>query len=131
MLTSFESDSALVSSFEAGAAAFLLKTGNSEELVSAVRGAAMGLCLINPVAVRDALARIRSNGASLIDRLDETDRQILRLLADGMSDKQIAESVFLSVQTVRNRVSRLLNRFGKENRTQLAVFVARVFSEAV
>jgi hypothetical protein len=130
MLTSFESDSALVSSFEAGAAAFLLKTGNSEELVSAVRGAAMGLCLINPVAVRDALARIRSNGASLIDRLDETDRQILRLLADGMSDKQIAESVFLSVQTVRNRVSRLLNRFGKENRTQLAVFVARVFSEA-
>ena len=90
----------------------------------------MGLCLINPVAVRDALARIRSNGASLIDRLDDTDRQILRLLADGMSDKQIAEAVFLSVQTVRNRVSRLLNRFGKENRTQLAVFVARVFSEA-
>ena len=130
MLTSFESDSALVSSFEAGASAFLLKTGNSEELVSAVRGAAMGLCLINPVAVRDALARIRSNGASLIDRLDDTDRQILRLLADGMSDKQIAEAVFLSVQTVRNRVSRLLNRFGKENRTQLAVFVARVFSEA-
>ena len=130
MLTSFESDSALVSSFEAGASAFLLKTGNSEELVSAVRGAAMGLCLINPVAVRDALARIRSNGASLIERLDDTDRQILRLLADGMSDKQIAEAVFLSVQTVRNRVSRLLNRFGKENRTQLAVFVARVLSEA-
>lgn len=130
MLTSFESDSALISSFEVGAAAYLLKTGNAEELVSAIRGAAMGLCLINPVAVRDALARIRANGVSLIDKLDETDRQILRLLADGQSDKQIAESVFLSVQTVRNRVSRLLNRFGKENRTQLAVFVARVLAEA-
>ena len=130
MLTSFESDSALISSFEVGAAAYLLKTGNADELVSAIRGAAMGLCLINPVAVRDALARIRANGVSLIDKLDETDRQILRLLADGQSDKQIAESVFLSVQTVRNRVSRLLNRFGKENRTQLAVFVARVLAEA-
>ena len=130
MLTSFESDSALVSSFEVGAAAFLLKTGRAEELVSAIRGAAMGLCLINPVALRDALARIRANGVSLIDKLDETDRQILRLLADGQSDKQIAESVFLSVQTVRNRVSRLLNRFGKENRTQLAVFVARVLADA-
>jgi DNA-binding NarL/FixJ family response regulator len=130
MLTSFESDPALISSFEVGAAAFLLKTGNAEELVSAIRGAAMGLCLINPVAVRDALTRIRANGVSLIDKLDETDRQILRLLADGQSDKQIAESVFLSVQTVRNRVSRLLNRFGKENRTQLAVFVARVLAEA-
>ena len=61
-----------------------------------------------------------------IAKLDETDRHILRLLADGQSDKQIAEAVYLSVQTVRNRVSRLLNRFGKENRTQLAVFVSRV-----
>lgn len=129
MLTSFESDAALVSSFEVGAAAFMFKTGNADELVSAVRGAAMGLCFINPVAVKDALARIRANGASLMEKLDETDRQILRLLADGQSDKQIAESVFLSVQTVRNRVSRLLNRFSKENRTQLAVFVARVLAE--
>ncbi|MBU6316399.1 MAG: response regulator transcription factor [Acidobacteria bacterium] len=130
MLTSFESDSALVSAYEAGISAFLFKTGNADELVSAVRSAAMGLRTINPVAVRDALARIRTNGAELVEKLDDTDRRILRLLADGQSDKQIAESVFLSVQTVRNRVSRLLNRFGKENRTQLAVFVARVLPEA-
>lgn len=129
MLTSFESDSALVNSFEAGVSAFLFKTGNADELVSAVRSAAMGLCLINPAAVRDALTRIRTNGAALIEKLDDTDRQILRLIADGQSDKQIAESVYLSVQTVRNRVSRLLNRFGKENRTQLAVFIARVLPE--
>ena len=126
MLSSFESDTALVNAFEAGASAFLFKSGNSEELVAAVRSAAMGLCLINPLAVRDALGRIRKNGALLISKLDETDRNTLRLLADGHSDKQIAESVYLSVQTVRNRVSRLLNRFGKENRTQLAVFVSRV-----
>lgn len=129
MLTSFESDLALVNAFELGVSAFLYKTGNASELVSAVRSAAMGLCLINPVAVRDALSRIRANGASLIEKLDDTDRQILRLIADGQSDKQIAEAVYLSVQTVRNRVSRLLNRFGKENRTQLAVFIARVLPE--
>ena len=130
MLTSFESDAALISSFEVGASAFLLKTGNAAELVSAVRSAAMGLRLINPMAVRDALTRIRANGAALIEKLDDTDRRILRLIADGRSDKQIAESVHLNVQTVRNRVSRLLNQFGKENRTQLAVFIARVLPEA-
>lgn len=130
MLTSFESDAALISSFEAGASAFLLKTGNAAELVLAVRSAALGLRLINPAAVRDALTRIRANGAALIEKLDDTDRRILRLIADGRSDKQIAESVHLNVQTVRNRVSRLLNQFGKENRTQLAVFIARVLHEA-
>ena len=130
MLFRSESDTALVNSFEAGVSAFMFKTGNAGELVSAVRSAAMGLCLINPVAVRDALNRIRSNGASIIEKLDDTDRQILRLIADGQSDKQIAEAVFLSVQTVRNRVSRLLNRFGKDNRTQLAVFIARVLPDA-
>lgn len=129
MLTSFESDSALVNSYEAGVSAFLLKTGRADELVSAVRGAAMGLRLINPAAVRDALNRIRATGAALLEKLDDTDRQILHLIAAGQSDKQIAETVFLSVQTVRNRVSRLLNRFGKDNRTQLAVFVARVLPE--
>jgi len=129
MLTSFESDIALVNSHEAGASAFLLKTGNFDELVSAVRKAAQGARLIDPAAVREAMRRIRLDGASIIADLDETDRQILRLLATGQSDKQIAEAVYLSLQTVRNRVSRLLNRFGKENRTQLAVFIARLLPE--
>lgn len=130
MLTSFESDSALVNSYEAGVSAFLFKTGNADELVSSVRSAAMGLRLINPLAVRDALSRIRTNGAALVEKLDDADRQILRLVADGQSDKQIAEAVHLNVQTVRNRVSRLLNRFGKDNRTQLAVFISRVLPGA-
>lgn len=124
MLTSFESDSALVSSFEAGVSAFLFKTGNADELVSSVRSAALGLRMINPLAVRDALSRIRTNGAAVVEKLDDTDRQIVRLIAGGQSDKQIAEAVHLNVQTVRNRVSRLLNRFGKDNRTQLAVFIS-------
>lgn len=129
MLTSFESDIALVNSHDAGASAFLLKTGNFDELVSAVRKVAKGAQLIDLAAVRDAMRRIRLDGASIIADLDDTDRQILRLLATGQSDKQIAEAVFLSLQTVRNRVSRLLNRFGKENRTQLAVFIARLLPE--
>lgn len=124
MLTSFESDSALVNSFEAGVSAFLFKTGNADELVSSVRSAALGLRMINPLAVRDALSRIRTNGAAVVEKLDDTDRQIVRLIAGGQSDKQIAEAVHLNVQTVRNRVSRLLNRFGKDNRTQLAVFIS-------
>jgi two-component system response regulator DevR len=130
MLTSFESDAALVGAYEANASAFLFKSGDSEELVRAIRDADAGLRLINPYAAKAAVQRLRSDRTTLIAQLDDTDRQILRALAAGDSDKQIAESVYLSLQTVRNRVSRLLNKFGKSNRTQLAVYIAQVFAEA-
>ena len=129
MLTAAESDLALVNSHSAGASAFLMKTGDFGALVSAVRRVASGEHLIDSLSVREATRRLRMNGASVIAELDDTDRQILKLIAAGHSDKQIAESVYLSLQTVRNRVSRLLNRFGKENRTQLAVFIAQILPE--
>lgn len=122
VLTSFNSDSALVAAYETGASAFMLKNGNSEGLLRTIRDAASGMKLINPAEVRAASEALNKRGIGAIRNLDANDRHIARLIAMGYSDKQIAETVFLGLQTVRNRVSRMLSRFEKENRTQLALF---------
>lgn len=129
VLTSFNSDEALVQAYELGASAFIMKSGSAEALVRTIKNADAGLRLINPAEVRAAAAELDKKGIGLIRDLDANDRQIARLIAMGYSDKQIAESVFLGLQTVRNRVSRLLSRFQKENRTQLALLFAEYQSE--
>jgi DNA-binding NarL/FixJ family response regulator len=122
MLTSFASDEALLESHLLGASAFLLKSGSAEDLLNTIRKVAAGETLIDSVLVRAASENLHIRGVDELKNLDDTDMQIARLIALGYSDKQIAESVFLGLQTVRNRVSRLLSRFHKENRTQLALF---------
>ncbi len=124
ILTSYASEGLLVEAFELGAGAFLLKTGDASGLVSAIRDVAAGRRLINPSDVRTASMNIERNGVGAIRKLDANDRMIATLIAQGFSDKQIAESVFLGLQTVRNRVSRMLSRFDKQNRTQLALMFA-------
>ena len=129
VLTSFNSDEALVQAYELGASAFIMKSGSAEALVRTIKDADAGLRLINPAEVRTAAAELDKKGIGIIRDLDANDRQIARLIAMGYSDKQIAETVYLGLQTVRNRVSRLLSRFGKENRTQLALLFAEYQSE--
>lgn len=125
VLTSFASEGLLVEAYELGASAFLLKSGDASGLVSAIRDVAAGRRLINPAEVRVASAAIERNGVGAIRKLDANDRMIASLIAQGYSDKQIAETVFLGLQTVRNRVSRMLSRFDKQNRTQLALMFAQ------
>jgi NarL family two-component system response regulator LiaR len=129
MLTSFTSEAALVAAYELGASAFLLKSGNADELIEAIRDAAAGVKHINPEEVREAARRLEEKGVAALRECDATDKQILRLLAEGRTDHQISEEVFLSLQTVRNRMSRLLSRFDKENRTQLALMVSHLADE--
>jgi len=129
VLTSFNSDEALVTAYELGASAFVLKTGSSDDLIQTVRDVASGMRLINAAEVRSASESLEKRGLGLIRKLDANDRHIARLIAIGYSDKQIAETVFLGLQTVRNRVSRMLSRFDKENRTQLALFFSEYQGE--
>ena len=129
VLTSFNSDEALVQAYELGASAFILKAGSADVLVRTIRDAAAGLRLINSAEVRAAAGELEKKGIGLIRELDANDRQIAKLISLGYSDNQIAETVFLGLQTVRNRVSRLLSRFDKENRTQLALFFAEYQAE--
>ena len=129
MLTSFRSASSFVASYQAGASAFVLKTGDSSLLVKTITDVSMGLNLFNREEVRESLEELSRRGLDLLGTLDEFDRAILRLLGTGASDQQISEAVFLNLQTVRNRVSRMLKKFGYENRTQLALFVSQVADE--
>lgn len=129
MLTSFDSDEALVSAYELGASAFVLKSGSSDALVQTIKDVASGMRLINPAEVRTAAESLEKRGLGILRRLDANDRHIARLIALGYSDKQIAETVYLGLQTVRNRVSRMLSRFNKENRTQLALFFSEYQAE--
>jgi NarL family two-component system response regulator LiaR len=129
VLTSFNSDEALVTAYELGASAFVLKTGSSDDLIQTIRDVASGMRLINAAEVRSASESLEKRGLGLIRKLDANDRHIARLIAMGYSDKQIAETVFLGLQTVRNRVSRMLSRFDKENRTQLALFFSEYQGE--
>lgn len=126
MLTSFQSDLAFVEAYEAGAAAFMLKSADVDSLLAVIREVADGHHLIDVAEIQAAVGRLDAVGVSVLRSLDETDRAILRELVKGATDKQIADAVFLSVRAVRNKVSRLLRRFERDNRTQVAAFLARL-----
>ena len=126
MLTSFQSDLSFVEAYEAGAAAFMLKSADVDSLLAVIREVADGYHLIDVSEVHAAMGRLDAMGVSVLSSLDEIDRAILRELAIGASDQQIADVVFLSVRTVRNKVTRLLRRFERENRTQVVSFLARL-----
>jgi two-component system response regulator DevR len=124
MLTSFSSDEALVHSYMAGASAFLLKNSSANVLIERIRDVHAGMSFIDPVEARAAMSRLDRSGALRLSQLDATDRSIVDLIAEGLSDKEISQKIHLSPQTVRNRVSRILAVLGKANRTQVAVMVA-------
>ena len=124
MLTSFTSDEALVQAYMAGASAFLLKSASIDVLVERIRDVHAGMSFIDPADARAAMGRLDRTGVMRLSQLDTTDRQIVDLIAEGLSDKEISQRIHLSPQTVRNRVSRILNLLGKTNRTQVAVMVA-------
>lgn len=124
MLTSFSSDEALVHSYMAGASAFLLKNSSANVLTERIRDVHAGMAFIDPVEARAAMSRLDRSGALRLSQLDATDRSIVELIAEGLSDKEISQRIHLSPQTIRNRVSRILAVLGKANRTQVAVMVA-------
>jgi|GEM_PF-404846 len=121
-----ENDAALVSSYELGASAVVSKKRPIRDLHQAVLDVASNVNTINPVAVRNAKRRLEEKGHLALSHIDATDRKMLELLTRGYTDRQIASEVYLSLQTVRNRMSRLLQKFRLDNRTQLALYVERL-----
>lgn len=124
ILTSFPSDQVIVDTYEAGANGLVLKGSPAHHLVESIRDTHAGLRLLDSLTARAARHRLGTAPSLQMDDLDLVDRAILDMLADGSTDREIADEVHLNVQTIRNRVSRLLTKFGKANRTQLAVMIA-------
>jgi two-component system response regulator DevR len=128
MLTSFADDEALLSSIIAGAAGFFLKTIRGPELIEAVRQVAAGKSLLDPAATERVLARLRGE-VDLAGRggehLTHQEARILSLVADGLTNRQIAERLDLSEMRFKNYVSKVLGKLGVRRRTQAASYVAR------
>jgi DNA-binding NarL/FixJ family response regulator len=125
LLTSFLEDDVLIEGYTSKASAIVLKGAPTTELVKAIRDVAAGLQLINPVEVRAASKRVTAIPLNVLSSLNETDREIAQLISQGLTDRDIAAAVHFSVQTVKNRVSKILTQVGAANRTQLAVLVAK------
>jgi DNA-binding NarL/FixJ family response regulator len=128
MLTSYSDDEALFEAIMAGASGYVLKQIKGSDLVQSVRRVANGESLLDPALTARVLERIR-NGPEEDPRLaplSEQERRILDLLAEGLTNRQIAERMYLAEKTVKNYVSNLLMKLGMERRTEAAVYAARL-----
>ena len=128
ILVGRDDDRITVDAYESGASAIVPKGAPVSDLVERIRDAHAGLRLVDALTARAARARLEAARSISVDGLDSVDREILRMLTDGSTDREIADRVHLNVQTIRNRVSRLLARYDKANRTQLAVMISRMAS---
>src|SRR5215208_6460162 len=127
MLTSFADDEALFQAIVAGASGYVLKQIKGTDIVDAVRRVAAGESLLDPDATRRVLERIRNppEEDQRLASLTPQERRILGYITDGLTNRQIADEMFLAEKTVKNYVSNLLAKLGMERRTQAAVFGAR------
>lgn len=124
LLTSFMEDEILVEGYASGADAIVLKGSPSSELINRIRDVHAGIRFIDATAAREAAKRTTDSARHRLALLDRTDTEIAHLISTGMTDKEIASTVHLSAQTIKNRVSAILTKVGAANRTQLAVMVA-------
>lgn len=128
ILTSFADDEALFDAIMAGAAGYVLKQIKGQDLVEAIRTVASGQSLLDPGITARVLERLR-RGPEEDERmsgLTDQERRILELIADGLTNRQIADEIHLAEKTVKNYVSNLLAKLGMERRTEAAVFAARL-----
>ncbi|GCD91297.1 response regulator transcription factor [Nocardioides sp. LS1] len=128
ILTSYDDDEALFAAIMAGAAGYVLKEIKGSDLVGAIRQVAAGNSLIDPSLTARVLERVR-NGPSTapeLARLTEQEMKLLALIAEGLTNRQIGERMFLAEKTVKNYVSSILAKLGLERRTQAAVLAAKL-----
>jgi DNA-binding NarL/FixJ family response regulator len=128
MLTSYADDEALIASIMAGASGYVLKQVGSFDLLDTIRHAGAGKSLLDPALTERVLERLRE-GPKVDPRLASLtaqERRILDLIAEGRTNRQIAETMFLAEKTVKNYVSNLLAKLGMQRRTQAATYAARL-----
>jgi two-component system, NarL family, response regulator DevR len=132
ILTSYEDDEALFAAIMAGAAGYVLKQIKGTDLVDAVRCVAAGQSLLDPAVTARVLERIRRgpDQPDELKNLTEQERRILALVAEGLTDREIAQRMFLSEKTVKNYVSSLLAKLGMKRRTQAAVLAAKLLDKS-
>ncbi|MFF4351275.1 response regulator [Streptomyces sp. NPDC001530] len=134
MLTSFDDDDALLDAIMAGASGYVLKQIRGSDLISAVRTVASGQSMLDPATTARLMSTLRGpqgEGAAHQEEdarlagLSERERDILGLIGEGLTNRQIGERLYLSEKTVKNGISRLLAKLGVERRIQAAVIATQ------
>lgn len=128
ILTSFTTDQAMLDAIIAGANGYVVKDVSGLELARAVKEVGAGRSLLDQRAVAALIAKLR-HGTDETDPMSTftaQERELLALLGEGLTNKQIAERMFLAEKTVKNYVSRLLAKLGMERRAQVAVFASKL-----
>ncbi|WP_435210440.1 response regulator [Streptomyces sp. bgisy034] len=130
MLTSFDDEEALLDSIMAGASGYVLKQIQGSDLVSAVRTVAAGQSLLDPSATTRLMARLRAGEQPEpepdgLPGLTDRERDILALIGEGLTNRQIGRRLYLAEKTVKNHISRLLAKLGVERRIQAAVIATQ------
>ena len=128
MLTSYSDDEALLDAIVAGAAGYALKEIRANDLIDAIGRVAAGESLIDPALKAEVLERLAhpDSGDDKIATLTDRERRLLDLLAEGLTNREIASQMFLAEKTVKNYVSNLLSKMGMQRRTEAAVYAARL-----
>ena len=131
MLTSFADDEALFASIMAGASGYVLKQIRGNDLVESVRKVGRGESLLDPEMTDRVFRRIRGEEADdpLLSRLSKQERKILDYIAAGLTNRQIAEEMFLAEKTVKNYVSNVLAKLEMSRRSEAAAYAARIDAE--
>ena len=126
MLTSFTSDEAMLDAILAGASGYVVKDIKGMELAQAIKDVGAGKSLLDNRAATALMAKLRGDAerSDPLAGLTQQERVLLDLLAEGLTNRQIAARMFLAEKTVKNYVSRLLAKLGMERRTQAAVFAS-------
>jgi DNA-binding NarL/FixJ family response regulator len=125
VLTASAADHVLVAAIEAGASGFVSKSRSLEELTAAVRAAATGEAVISPEMLARLLPRLQRHGRPRASDLTEREREVLDLLADGLSNAAIAEQLFVSVHTVRNHIANLSAKLGAHSKLEVLSIAVR------
>lgn len=128
VLTSYHDDEHLLPAIRAGALSYLLKDVTPDELLTAVRKAARGEAVLHPHVASKLMQSLRGSGgerANLATDLSERESEVLRLIAEGLSNASIGERLFISEKTVKSHVSNILGKLHLTDRTQAAVYAWR------
>lgn len=127
ILTSYDDDEALFSAIMAGAAGYILKQVRGNDLIDTVRRVAAGESTLDPTVTARVLDRVRNGPPrdQQLEALTTQEQKILELIGEGLTNRQIAERMYLAEKTVKNYVSSLLAKLGLTSRTQAAIFATK------
>ncbi len=133
ILTSFDDEEALLDAIMAGASGYVLKQISGTDLVSAVHTVASGQSMLDPGATTRLMARLRGDAApapsSDLPQLTDREREVLALVGEGLTNRQIGQRLYLAEKTVKNHISRLLAKLGVERRVQAALIASRTLPD--